>query len=146
MRPEEDIREPSDVLVEINDGPLHDWAGVRRVVDGEDRLVLEQAGGNTIVYHDRAWLSYVAGEDVEVSATPGVSGSPTQVGQERVTVSKGTADRHVPDFARCAACDSELGPEWVRADERAKNEGEHPAPCPECGGNPLPPVGEDEED
>jgi DNA-directed RNA polymerase subunit M/transcription elongation factor TFIIS len=130
---------------------------VRRVTDGDDRLVLEQGDGNTIVYHDRAWLSYVAGADVEVSATPGVSGSPTQVGQDRHIVSKGQDHRlsgaepseqpsDLPGEVTCSNCGAELGEVWARQDERAQERGEHPAPCPSCGGNPLPPVGDGEED
>jgi hypothetical protein len=57
----------------------------------------------------------------------------------------GNDDPVLPDAqmqdVSCYECGHELGEEWAHADEAAKEKGKHPAPCPECGGNPLPPVG-----
>lgn len=41
----------------------------------------------------------------------------------------------------CANCGTDLGGEWRDANRKARRDGEHPADCPECGGNPLPRVG-----
>lgn len=41
----------------------------------------------------------------------------------------------------CYNCGKTLGEDWRHRDKHAKKEGEHPADCPNCGENPLPPVG-----
>jgi hypothetical protein len=45
-------------------------------------------------------------------------------------------------FPSCHHCGAQLGPEWIRADERARADDENPADCLDCGENPLPPVGD----
>jgi len=46
----------------------------------------------------------------------------------------------------CHECGAPLGDEWRDANETAKQHGTQPAACPQCGGNPLPPVGGTQED
>jgi hypothetical protein len=41
----------------------------------------------------------------------------------------------------CSNCGETLGEDWRHRDKHAKKAGEHPADCPNCGENPLPPVG-----
>ena len=41
----------------------------------------------------------------------------------------------------CYNCGAELGEEWRAKQKDAKETNTHPADCPECGENPLPPVG-----
>jgi cell division septum initiation protein DivIVA len=59
-----------------------------------------------------------------------------------------TAER-VPE---CHNCGAPLGEQWREDQEKAKRHGAVPAACPQCGENPLPPVGggqhaqEDQED
>jgi primosomal protein N' len=57
-----------------------------------------------------------------------------------------TAER-VPE---CHHCGAPLGEQWHEDQEKAKQHGTVPAACPQCGQNPLPPVGgvqqEDQED
>ncbi|AGM11842.1 hypothetical protein M201_gp76 [Haloarcula californiae tailed virus 2] len=55
-----------------------------------------------------------------------------------------TADtEQVPE---CHECGAPLGGEWRDMNETAKQHGTQPAACPQCGGNPLPPVGGTQED
>lgn len=51
-------------------------------------------------------------------------------------------DRELREYRppRCDNCGTVLGDEWQARDSEAKEVGEHPADCPECGENPLPPV------
>ena len=44
-------------------------------------------------------------------------------------------------FPTCHQCGQELGEDWRHRDKHTKEEDEHPADCPNCGENPLPPVG-----
>jgi len=46
----------------------------------------------------------------------------------------------------CHECGAPLGDEWRDMNETAKQHGTQPAACPQCGGNPLPPVGGTQED
>jgi hypothetical protein len=46
----------------------------------------------------------------------------------------------------CHECGAPLGDEWRAANEKAQEHGTIPAACPQCGGNPLPPVGGQQED
>lgn len=48
------------------------------------------------------------------------------------------------DKPECNECGELLGDEWREAEAEAKEKDEHPAPCPNCGENPLPPVGGDD--
>jgi len=154
MKPAEDVKGPKAVLVEITDGPLHDWEDVMRVTDTEDRLIIEKEDGSRVVYREGAWLSYVVGAEVPIDVPMTPTPSPPADGRERV--SKGEhrlahaepaeQPADLPEEVRCHSCGAELTEEWVEADEQAKEEGTHPAPCPECGGNPLPPVGEGDGD
>lgn len=41
----------------------------------------------------------------------------------------------------CYNCGYELGELWETRNEKAKENNTHPADCPECSDNPLPPVG-----
>lgn len=43
--------------------------------------------------------------------------------------------------ATCFNCGYELSDLWETRNEKAKENNTHPADCPECGENPLPPVG-----
>jgi len=46
----------------------------------------------------------------------------------------------------CHECGAPLGDEWRDANAVAEQHGTQPAACPQCGGNPLPPVGGQQED
>jgi hypothetical protein len=41
----------------------------------------------------------------------------------------------------CYQCGETLGEDWKAREKRAKEKDEHPAKCPHCRNNPLPPVG-----
>jgi chromosome segregation ATPase len=46
----------------------------------------------------------------------------------------------------CNECGTPLGEKWKDANEKARKHDRVPAACPHCGGNPLPPVGGQQED
>lgn len=46
----------------------------------------------------------------------------------------------------CYECGAPLGEDWRDANAVAEQHGTQPAACPQCGGNPLPPVGGQQED
>jgi hypothetical protein len=47
----------------------------------------------------------------------------------------------VEERPTCANCGETLGEDWRHRDKHAHEKGEQPADCPNCGENPLPPVG-----
>jgi len=59
---------------------------------------------------------------------------------------QGEQEQEDEDAPECYECGHTLGETWRDANEVAKQHGRHPAACPQCGQNPLPPVGGEQED